>query len=60
MEIFQLKCTNGMLLVYNDRIVISRNTALGFVSQGLKGDRTFFYKDLTKTRGDGEKSFLLE
>ena len=47
MEIFQLKCTNGMLLVYNDRIVISRNTALGFVSQGLKGDRTFFYKDLT-------------
>ena len=47
MEIFKLKCTNGILLVYNDRVIISRKTALGFVSQGLKGDRTFFYKDLT-------------
>lgn len=47
MELFQLKCTNGLLLVYDDRVVISRKTVFGFVSQGLKGDRTYFYKDLS-------------
>ena len=47
MEIFSLKCTNGLLKVYEDRVVISRNTLFGFVSQGLKGDNIFFYSDLT-------------
>lgn len=47
MEIFKLKCTNGILLVYDDKIVISRKTALGFFSQGLKGEKVFFYKDLS-------------
>lgn len=46
-EIFKLKCTNGILLVYDDKIVISRKTALGFFSQGLKGEKVFFYKDLS-------------
>lgn len=45
-EIYRLKCTNGLLIVYDDRAVISRKTAQGFISQGLKGDKTFFYKDL--------------
>lgn len=47
MEEMKLKCTNGLLIVYNDRAVISRNTAMGFVSQGLKGDKTFFYNNLS-------------
>lgn len=47
MEVFSLKCTNGLLRVYEDRVIISRNTIGGFISQGLKGDKTFFYNDLT-------------
>lgn len=47
MEIFNLKCTNGLLKVYEDRVIISRNTAAGFMAQGLKGEKTFFYRDLT-------------
>lgn len=38
----ELKCTNGLLKVYEDRVTISRKTVMGFVSQGLKGDKTFF------------------
>lgn len=47
METFILKCSNGILKVYEDKVVISRNTFGGFISQSLKGDRTFFYSDLT-------------
>ncbi len=47
METFILKCTNGILKVYEDKVVISRNTFGGFISQSLKGDKTFFYNDLT-------------
>lgn len=47
MEEMKLKCTNGLLIVYDDKIIISRKTAMGFLSQGLKGDKVFFYKDLS-------------
>ena len=47
MEIFNLKCTNGLLKVYEDRVVISRNTVSGFLAQGIVGHKTFFYKDLS-------------
>jgi hypothetical protein len=47
MEVKELKCTNGLLKVYEDKVIISRKTAMGFVSQGLKGDKTFFYSDLS-------------
>lgn len=43
----ELKCTNGLLKVYEDKVVISRNTAMGFIAQGLKGDKTFFYSELS-------------
>lgn len=46
-EQIKLKCTNGILFVYEDRVVISRNSAAGFIAQGLKGDKVFFYKDLS-------------
>ena len=45
-EIFILKCANGILKVYEEKVVISRNTFGGFISQSLKGDRTIFYNDL--------------
>ncbi len=47
MEVKELKCTNGILKVYEDKVVISRKTAMGFISQGLKGDKVFFYYDLS-------------
>lgn len=43
----QLKCTNGILYVYKDKVIISRKTVVGFTSQGIKGDKTFYYSDLT-------------
>lgn len=47
MEEMRLKCTNGILIVYEDRVIISRNTAMGFLTQGAKGDKVFFYKNLS-------------
>lgn len=47
MEEMKLKCTNGILYVYEDRVIISRKTLIGFTTQGIKGDKTFYYKDLT-------------
>lgn len=47
METFILKCTNGILEVYEDKVVISRKSVGGFITQSLKGDKTFFYSDLT-------------
>ena len=45
--LMELKATNGTIIAYEDRVVISRQTFGGIFSQGFKGDRTFFYKDLT-------------
>lgn len=42
-EIIQLKGTNGVIHLYDDRIIISRNTFGGIVSFGIVGDKTFFY-----------------
>lgn len=47
LEVKELKCTNGILKVYEDKVVISRKTAMGFISQGLKGDKVFFYSNLS-------------
>ena len=41
-----LKCINGILYVYDNRVVISRKTAMGVIMQGIKGDRTVFYADM--------------
>lgn len=46
-KIMELKCTNGILYVYEDRVVISRKTVAGFISQGIKGEKTLYYNDLT-------------
>lgn len=43
----ELKCTNGILHVYEDKVVISRKTVAGFISQGIKGEKTLYYNDIT-------------
>ncbi len=49
MEIIaQFKGQNGIIIVYEDSIVISRKSFGGFISQGgSSGDRRYFYKDIT-------------
>ena len=43
----EFKGQNGKLIVYEDSIVISRNTFGGFLSQGgSSGDRRYFYNDI--------------
>lgn len=42
-----MKGTNGILTVYEDKVVISRKTLGGFITQNIKGDKTFFYSDLS-------------
>ncbi len=45
--LYELKGTNGIVTVYDDRVVISRNTFSGFMAQGgYTGDKTYFYSDL--------------
>ena len=41
-----LKCTNGTITVYNDKVVVSRKGLFAFASQGAAGDRIYYYKDL--------------
>ena len=42
----ELKGQNGILFIYNDRIEISRKTIGGFVAQGAKGNRQFYYSSI--------------
>lgn len=46
-QLFELKGTNGIIIAYDDRVVISRKTFTGFMAQGgATGDRTYYYQDL--------------
>lgn len=47
MEITRLKGVNGTLVVCDDRIIIERKGLMSMATQGLRGDKTFFYSDLT-------------
>lgn len=42
----ELKGTNGILHLYEDRIVISRKTFGGFAAFGIIGDKTIFYNSI--------------
>lgn len=44
--ITKLKGTNGIILLYVDRIVISRKTFGGIASFGIVGDRSIFYNSI--------------
>lgn len=45
-EIIRMKGTNGTIIVHEDRIIISRKGFVAFISQGIMGDRNYFYSDL--------------
>lgn len=52
--VVHLKGTNGIMYVYQDRIVISRKSFGGFAAFGIVGDKTFFiirYRVLNITEG---------
>lgn len=45
--LIELKATNGVIKVYDNMVVISRNTLMGFSSQGgFAGDRQYYYSEL--------------
>ena len=46
-EIMTLKGTNGTITAYASKVVISRSGFIATASHGFKGDRTFFYRDLS-------------
>ncbi len=47
-ELMRLKATNGTVIAYEDRVIISRKGLAAFATQGgFQGDRTIFYKDLS-------------
>lgn len=46
-ELMRLKGTNGTVIVFADKVVISRKGLIAFSTQGgFQGDRTIYYKDL--------------
>lgn len=47
-EVKKLKGQNGMILLYEDSLAISKKTFGGFVSQGgaVSGERRFFFQDI--------------
>ncbi|MGL5899417.1 MAG: hypothetical protein ACRCZW_07085 [Lactobacillaceae bacterium] len=40
------KGSNGTIFAYKNKAVISRKGFMGHFSQGIKGNRTIFYKDI--------------
>jgi Short C-terminal domain/Domain of unknown function (DUF4429) len=46
-EIDRLNGTNGSLVVYEDRVVLTRKTIMGFIVQGFAGDRTIPFSNIS-------------
>ena len=44
--LMRLKATDGTIIAYDDRVVISRQGLMAVSTHGFKGDKTFFYTDL--------------
>lgn len=42
----RVKGSNGIVEVYENKVVISRKTATGLLLQGIKGDREIFFADI--------------
>lgn len=43
---FHVKGTNGEITADYEKVIISRKTIGGFLSQGIKGERVIYYRDL--------------
>jgi Domain of unknown function (DUF4429)/Short C-terminal domain len=46
-EIDRIDGANGSLIVYEDRVVITRKTIMGFIAQGFTGDRTIPFSSIS-------------
>lgn len=46
-EIDRIDGANGSLVVYEDRVVITRKTIMGFIAQGFTGDRTILFSNIS-------------
>lgn len=47
-KIFEVKSTTGQIMnVYEDRVELTQEGVLGFLTQGLQGTKTYFFKDIT-------------
>lgn len=44
---FIAKGSNGQVEAYLDRVVIRRKGIFGYVAQGVRGDRTIYYSEIT-------------
>lgn len=42
-ELASIKGTNGVLFVFEDHVVISAKSTMGFLRQGFKGDREIYF-----------------
>ena len=47
MASIEIKGSNGILKVFDDRVVISRASVMGFMAQGFAGEKTIFYPDIS-------------
>lgn len=56
--ITKLKGTNGIIYIYEDRIVISRKTFFGFSTFGIVGDKTLFYNAIQEIEYNGAGGWL--
>lgn len=46
--IYEVKSVTGQLMrVYEDKIELTQKGAIGFLTQGLKGTKTYFYSDIS-------------
>lgn len=46
-SVYEFKGMNGTLSIYPDHLVISREGFIAFSTQGVKGERTYFYRDIS-------------
>lgn len=54
----QMKSANGTVFVYDNRVVIKRNDVTSLSFQGIKGDITFFYNNLSGVEYKKPSMFL--
>ncbi|UNC92038.1 SHOCT domain-containing protein [Candidatus Contubernalis alkaliaceticus] len=49
--IFEVKSITGQVMyIYEDKIELTQKGAAGFITQGLKGSKTFYYSDISSVQ----------
>jgi len=50
-QVYEIKSSDGRVMkVYEDRLVLTQKGLLGFVSRGLAGEKTIYYRDLSSVQ----------